>query len=140
MFRLATNAAHKNQHAKQVVSCSYNKQTSSKPCRGIYSWNHKLQLVQALKAEDLAVRYEFLCEIIARTENHNLPSRFIFSDEATYHINSKVNRHNVCVRATENPHVTLRHERDSSNVNVFCTISKKRVYGLFLFMENTVTG
>jgi hypothetical protein len=59
---------------------------------------YKLQLVQALKPKDLAVRYEFCREILARIENDNdLPARFIFSDEATFHINSKVIRHNVRV-------------------------------------------
>jgi hypothetical protein len=84
-------------------------------------------MVQALKPEDLAVRYEFCREILARTENDNdLPARFIFSDDATFHIKGKVNRHNVRVWGTENPHVTLEHERDSPKVNVFCAISKRR--------------
>jgi hypothetical protein len=51
---------------------------------------YKLQLVQALKPDDLAIRYEFYREILARTD---LPARFIFSDEAALHINGKVNRH-----------------------------------------------
>jgi hypothetical protein len=80
---------------------------------------YKLQLVQALKPEDLAARYEFCREILASIEN-DLPARFIFSDEATFHINCKVNRHNVRVWGTESPHVTLEHERDSPKVNVLC--------------------
>jgi hypothetical protein len=102
---------------------------------------YKLQLVQALKPEDLAVRYEFCREILARIENDNdLPARFIFSDEATFHIKGKVNRHDVRVWGTENPHVTLEHERDSPKVNVFCAISKMKVCGPLFFGENTVTG
>jgi hypothetical protein len=59
---------------------------------------YKLQLVEALKPEDLAVRYEFCREIIASIKNDiDLPTRFVFSDEATFHINGKVNRHNVRV-------------------------------------------
>jgi hypothetical protein len=38
------------------------------------------------------------------------PARFIFSAKATFHINGKVNRHDVHVWGTENPHVTLEHE------------------------------
>jgi hypothetical protein len=80
---------------------------------------YKLQLVQALKPEDLAVRYQFCRAILAMVEKDNdLPATFIFSDEATSHINGKVNRHNVRVWGTENPHVTLEHERDSPKVNV----------------------
>jgi hypothetical protein len=97
-------------------------------------------LVQALKPKDLAVRYEFCRENLARIENDNdLPARFIFSDAATSDINDTLNRHNVRVRGTENPHVTLKHERDSPKVNVFCVISKEKVYGPFFSVENTVT-
>jgi hypothetical protein len=49
-----------------------------------------------------------------------------------------MNRHNVW--GTENPHVILEHERNSPKVNVFCAISKGKVYGPFFFVENTVTG
>jgi hypothetical protein len=45
-----------------------------------------------------------------------------------------VNWHNVW--GAENLHVTLEHERDSSKVNVFCAISKEKVYGPFFFMKN----
>jgi hypothetical protein len=69
-----------------------------------------------------------------------LPARFLFSEEATFHINGRVNRHNVRVWGTENPHVTLEHERDSPKVNVFCAILKEKVSGPFFFVENTVTG
>jgi hypothetical protein len=100
---------------------------------------YKLQLVQALNPEDLAVRYEFFGEILTRIEN-DLPVRFIFNDEATFHINGKVNRHYIRVWRTENPYVTLEHERESSEVNVFCVISKEKVYDPFFFVEITVTG
>jgi hypothetical protein len=97
---------------------------------------YKLQLVQDLKPEDLAIQYEFCREILTRVENENdLPARFIFSEEVTFHINGKVNRHNVRVWGTENPHVTLEHERDSPKVNVFCAISKEKVYGPFFSWE-----
>jgi hypothetical protein len=58
----------------------------------------------------------------------------------TFHINGKVNCHDVCVWGTENPHVTLEHERYSPEVNVFCAISKEKFYGPFFFVENTVMG
>jgi hypothetical protein len=64
----------------------------------------------------------------------------IFSGEATFHLSGKVNRRNVRIWGTENPHVAIQHVRDSPKVNVFCTISKKEVYGSILFAEPTVTG
>ena len=36
--------------------------------------------------------------------------------------------------------MTVQHERDSPKLNIFCAISKNKVYGPFFFHENTVTG
>jgi hypothetical protein len=70
----------------------------------------------------------------------NLLSKLIFSDEATFHLSGKVNRHNVRVWGSENPHATLEVERDSPKINVFCAVSERTVYGPFIFEEQTVTG
>jgi hypothetical protein len=67
-----------------------------------------------------------------------LPARFIFSDEATCHINVKVDWHEVLVWGTENPHVTLEHEKGSPEVNMLCAILKERFYGSLFFVENTI--
>jgi hypothetical protein len=53
----------------------------------VFGLASKAAHVQAMKPEDLAVRYEFCCHIPARTENRDLPARFNFSDQATFHIN-----------------------------------------------------
>ncbi|KAJ4452061.1 hypothetical protein ANN_03577 [Periplaneta americana] len=66
--------------------------------------------------------------------------KVIFSDEITFHINEKVNKHNVRIWESENPHFILEVERDSPKLNVFCAVSKLKVYGPFFFQENTVTG
>ncbi|PSN49418.1 hypothetical protein C0J52_23130, partial [Blattella germanica] len=49
----------------------------------------------------------------------------------------KVNRHNVRIWWTENPNAIIEHVRDSPKANVFCAISKLKVYGPFFFMEPT---
>jgi hypothetical protein len=57
-----------------------------------------------------------------------------------FHLSGKVNGHDVRIWGLQNPHTTLEHERDSAKVNVFCAMSQTKVYGLFFFDENTVTG
>ena len=74
-----------------------------------------------------------------KLEEDKLNERLVFSDEATFHTNGKVNRHNVCIWSEENSRATIEHERDSSKVNVFCAILKNRVHGPFFF-EGNVTG
>jgi hypothetical protein len=63
-----------------------------------------------------------------------------FNDEATFHVSGAVNRRNVRIRGSENPHVFVEHQRDSPKVNVFCAISSQKVYGPFFFADETVTG
>ena len=69
---------------------------------------------------------------------HEFNERLVFSNEATFHTNGKVNRH-VCIWGKENPHATIEHKRDSPKVNVFCAISKSHVHGPFFF-EGNVTN
>jgi hypothetical protein len=44
-----------------------------------------------------------------KQENESFISRIVFSDEATFHLSGKVNRHNVRIWALEQPHATVEH-------------------------------
>lgn len=101
---------------------------------------YKLQLLQALRPDDHNKRFEFSTAILQDMEEDTFAERLIFSDESTFHISGKVNRHNVRIWASENPRDVIQHERDSPKVNVFCAISVNKVYGPFFFMEKTITG
>jgi hypothetical protein len=98
----------------------------------------KFRWVQALKLDDLTVRFEFCRYILARTADNDFTAKFIFSVEPTFHINGTVNLHNIQVWGTENPHVTLEHERDSLKVNVFFAISKVNIYGRRFFVGKNI--
>ena len=68
-----------------------------------------------------------------------MSSCLVFSDEATFKTNGKVNEHNVCIWGEENHNATVEQVKDSQKVSVFEPISKKQVYGPFFFDWN-VTG
>ena len=74
-----------------------------------------------------------------KLEEDEFNERLVFSDEATFHTNGKVNSNNVCIWSEENPHAAIDHERDSPKANVFCAISKNHVDGPFFF-ERNMTG
>ena len=59
----------------------------------------------------------------------DLLAKIIFSDEATCHLSGKVNRYNVRIWGSENPHANLEVERDSQKLNVLCAVSKQTVCG-----------
>jgi hypothetical protein len=64
----------------------------------------------------------------------------LISDEAIFHISGKVNRNNVRMRGTEQPHAQIEDQRDSPEVNVFSALSREKVHGPSFFTEATVTG
>ena len=51
-------------------------------------------------------------------KDDDLLAKIIFSDEANLHLSGKVNRYNVRIWRSENPHATLEAERDSPKLNV----------------------
>ena len=59
-----------------------------------------------------------------------MPTIF-FSDEATFHVSGKVNRRNVRIWESQNPHSTQEHVRDNPKLNVWCSLSQNKVIGPF---------
>jgi hypothetical protein len=58
----------------------------------------------------------------------------------TFHINGRVNRHNVQIWDSEHPRQIIEHVRDSPKLNVFAAICRRKLYGPFFFAERTVRG
>ena len=100
---------------------------------------YRLQMLQAMNRKDHNLRLHFQ----QRLEERGFAEKLVFSDEATFHVCGKVNRHIVHILGTENPYATAEHVRDSPKVNVFCSVSSCKVCGpffFFFFAEPTVTG
>ena len=80
-------------------------------------------------------------EILDRIDtNPYFPDNVLFSDKATFHLSGVVNRHNVRLWGSENPHVYREHVRDGPKLNVWCGLMKDRIIGPFLSCKPTVTG
>ena len=101
---------------------------------------YHLHLLQLLKPTDHIDRSNFCIKMHDAMTAEGFLDHVVFSDESTFHISGKVNRHNGCVWGTENPLETVQHERASPKINVFCAMSTRKVYGPFFFHEDTVTG
>ena len=81
---------------------------------------YKLQVFQAITAADKRKRKQFCVDMQDKLEEDEFNENLVFSDEALFHTNRKVNRHNVYIWDEENSHATIEYERDSPKVNVFC--------------------
>ena len=106
----------------------------------VFKPNH-IQMVQKLSDEDHRRRLDFCLQLqdIMSSDDHFL-EKVQFSGEATFHVSGTVNRRNVRIWGSENPHAYVEHQCDSPTVDVFCAISGQKVYGPFFFAEETVTG
>jgi hypothetical protein len=81
---------------------------------------YKMRLVQALTPADKVKRSEFCEEIQLKMEEDGSVKRLIFCEEATFHISGKMDRHNVHIWGTEQPHAQIDHQRDFKKLNVYC--------------------
>ncbi|GBN74045.1 hypothetical protein AVEN_178690-1 [Araneus ventricosus] len=77
--------------------------------------------------------------MLSRIENeHNFLNRIIFSDEATFNVINKVNKHNCRIWGSENPDAAQEVERNSPKINMWCALSHDTVIGPFFFAETSV--
>ena len=101
---------------------------------------YSLHLMQLLKPTDHIDQSNFCINMQDAMKEEGFLDHVVFSDESTFHISGKVNRHNVRIWGTENPLEIVQHERASPKINVFCAMSTRKVYGPFFFREDTVKG
>ena len=95
---------------------------------------YKVQMLQALQPNDMTRRKEFAKNMLQRiSEDEAFLKRVCFSDEATFHVSGKLNKHNVRIWGSENPHASRELQRDSPKVNVWCGIMCNRIIGPFFF-------
>lgn len=81
-----------------------------------------IQLVQ----EDNVKRFCYDTTMLEVMEEDNFDARLIFSEEATFHINDKGNRHNIRILGTEMTTIVCEHQRDTPKVNVFCAMLREK--------------
>lgn len=101
---------------------------------------YRPRLLQELSEEDFAHRMTFCEEMVELLENDaNLLDRFVFTDEAHFHLCGNVNRHNLRYYAKENPNFFLTQPLHSSRVTVWAGVWAGGFLGPFFFDE-TITG
>ncbi|VEN59429.1 unnamed protein product [Callosobruchus maculatus] len=107
---------------------------------------YKIQLVHQLRPIDFRQRTEFAIgfQQLCREENDFL-NRLIMSDEAHFHLNGFINKHNSRFWGTENPRVIHERELHPIKCTVWCGVTSQCIIGPFFFEDEdgnaeTVTG
>ena len=101
---------------------------------GLHPW--KFTSVQELKTDDQPKRLEF-CHVITERQRRdpNFVQNICFSDEATFHINGSVNRHNAFVYSHENPRSVSVQPMRSPSLMCWAMISPK--FGIIFHISTT---
>ena len=98
------------------------------------------RLRQELSEDDFDRRVEF-CELFQEMmeDQPDLPELIIWSDEAKFHVNGSVNRHNSVYWCKENPGISIGKSVNSPGVMVWGAVHANGLVGPFFFDEQ-VTG
>ena len=98
-------------------------------------------MLQEIQPNDMPRRKEFAVNMLQRiSEDEAFLERVCFSDEATFHVSGKLNKHNVRIWGSENLHASRELQRDSPKVYVWYGIMCNRIIGPFFFNEASVTA
>ena len=102
----------------------------------LWLYAYKVQLLQALKPEDKSRWKEFAVMMLDRLDSEpGFLKRVCLSDESMFHVSILLNRHNLRIWDSKNPHDTYVLEWDSPKLNVWCGIMQDKIIGLFLCWE-----
>lgn len=102
---------------------------------------YKVQILQALKLENLPKRKTFAIEVLDHINNApNQLENVIFREKSTFHIPRTVSRHKVRIWDLEQPYVVPENVKDSDKINEWCGLIRDRIIGTFFFTERTVNG
>jgi hypothetical protein len=96
--------------------------------------------MQALEVNDKPCHTAFAQEMLLRQDNDDRHlHKILFSDEAIFDVSGRVNRHNVRIWGSENPHHATEYIQDSPKFNMWCGLVFNHIIGTFFFAESTVT-
>ena len=87
---------------------------------------YQVQILQELKPNDgPKLSLPWKCSVMEDDEDYL--KRVMSTDEACFHASGKVNRHNMRIWGSKNPHVVIEHLRNSPKVNVWCGLLYDRI-------------
>ena len=97
----------------------------------------KFTLVQDLSEDDFDRRDEFCRWVLNRVENQDdWHKNILFSDEAVFHVNGSVNRHNLHYWSVENKNQIYPKGQDRKSVTIWCFLGPNGVIGYNISQSN----
>lgn len=101
---------------------------------------YRPRLLHALNEDDFDRRVQFCENFITQfNDDPTFVDKIIWTDEATFKLNGRINRHNAVYWADENPHEILTKEVNTPGVTVWGGLTSDGLLGPFFF-DDTVTA
>lgn len=102
---------------------------------------YRPRLLQALHEGDYQQRVNF-CEwyLIRKGADPTFAESILWSDEAIFKLNGRVNRWNSVYWADENPHVIMEEELNLPGVMVWCGVNQRGILGPYFFDGNVLVN
>lgn len=98
------------------------------------------RLLHGLLEDDPDRRLQFAEDFISEaTDNPQILNQIVWTDEAQFKLNGKINRHNCVYWTSENTHLTIETQLNQPGVTVWAGITSSGIVGP-IFFEGTVTG
>lgn len=99
---------------------------------------YKITLIHELNDEDVNRRIKFCDNMMTRIDNDpNFLNCIVFSDEATFELNGRINRHNCRYWSDSNPHWAVEaHTQYPQKLNVWAGILNSTIIGPFFIDGN----
>jgi transposase len=101
---------------------------------------YRPRLIHAITEDDPDRRLEF-CEWFTgcAEDNAQFYQQILYSDEAQFKLNGRINRHNSVYWASDNPHATIQQELNLPGITVWAGIHAGGLIGPYFF-EGTVNA
>ena len=102
---------------------------------------YRSRMVQELKEGDHEKRVEWAEEWLEKVEyNNEYEENILWTDEAIFKLNGKVNIHNAITWAKTNPRKTVDRAYKKEGIMVWCGLLNDEIIGPYFFEQGTVTG
>lgn len=102
---------------------------------------YKIHSLHQLCDRDAEVRQTFALQFLARMAvDAAWPWNILWTDEAHFYLNGKVNTHNCRIWATENPRAIDQVSLHPAKITVWCGFTSTFIIGPYFFEEVTPTG
>jgi hypothetical protein len=108
-------------------------------CKRLQLHAYKIQILHEFEEKHQYTRAEFANLMLCASDDiDNFLQQVMYTNKATLHMNSHVNRRNYHIQGQEGPHEMYKHVPYSMTINVWCGITHDPVRRPFFCAENTI--